>query len=62
MNGYYISSQERAGMNQTAYCGHSFRIGAATRAVNRGMEDAKDIGTMEEPSLHGLCGEYLIDD
>ena len=31
---------ERAGMDQSRYCGHSFRIGAATTAAARGVEDS----------------------
>ena len=34
------SALERAGMDQSKYCGHSFRIGAATTAAKNGMEDA----------------------
>ena len=30
---------ERVGMDQSAYCGHSFRIGAAMMTAKRGMED-----------------------
>ncbi len=29
-----------AGLDCTKYCGHSFRIGVATMAASRGMEDA----------------------
>ena len=31
---------EKAGINQSKYCGHSFCIGAATSAASRGAEDA----------------------
>ena len=31
---------QAAGIDQTKYCGHSFRIGAATTAAQRGMEDS----------------------
>jgi len=34
------SALESAGVDQSKYCGHSFRIGAATTAAKNGMEDA----------------------
>ena len=30
---------QRAGVDQSKYCGHSFRIGAATTAATKGVED-----------------------
>jgi len=31
---------QKAGVDQSRYCNHSFRIGAATTATARGMEDS----------------------
>ena len=31
---------ETAGLDQSRYCGHSFRIGVATEAAKKGIEDA----------------------
>ena len=31
---------QQAGVDQSKYCGHSFRIGAATTAATRGFEDS----------------------
>ena len=49
-DGWYLTRQrlvaevrdalERAGLDQSRYCGHSYRIGAATTAAERGIEDA----------------------
>ena len=40
---------QEAGIDQSKYCGHSFRIGAATTAASRGMEDSiiKTLGRWE---------------
>ena len=40
---------QRAGVDQSKYCGHSFRIGAATTAAAKGMEDCiiKTLGRWE---------------
>ena len=43
------SALKKAGMDQSKYCTHSFRIGAATTAAARGIEDSvlKTIGRWE---------------
>ena len=40
---------EKAGVDQSKYCGHSFRIGAATTAAKKGIEDCiiKTLGRWE---------------
>ena len=39
----------RVGINQSKYCGHSFRIGAAMTAAAKGVEDSviKTLGCWE---------------
>ena len=47
---YHIhSALEKAGVDPTKYNGHSFRIGAATTAAAKGMEDSmiKTLGRWE---------------
>ena len=43
------SALEKVGLDQSAYCGHSFRIGAATTAAVRGIMDSiiKTLGRWE---------------
>ena len=43
------SALDLVGVDQSAYCGHSFRIGAATTAAARGIEDSviKTLGRWE---------------
>ena len=47
---YFVSAVkdalQRAGVDQTRYCGHSFQIGAATMAAARGMEDSVIVKTL----------------
>ena len=58
-DGTYLSRQrfvelvqaalQKAGINESEYCGHSFRISAATTAAKKGMEDSiiKTLGRWE---------------
>ena len=36
----FRAALETAGLDQSHYCGHSFRIGAATEAAKKGIEDS----------------------
>ena len=45
---------QTAGVDQSKYCGYSFRIGAATTTAFRGMEDSI-IKTLGEPSISTVC-------
>ena len=43
---------QTASVDQSKYCGHSFRIDAATTTTSRGMEDSiiKTLGRWESPA------------
>ena len=43
---------QKAGVDHSQYCGHSFRIGAATTAASKGIEDCiiKMLGRWENPA------------